>query len=143
MNPEIRQKLKESLPEEIRRLIYPMDYPTAEAMESIPEKEPTPMNAARAILKQRKHKNRKKMGAVQRRKLRGPSNLALAKEIENEQTEEDEEESGGQIWWKDEAIMRQILADPECYPPPEGFPLNLLSKESTAPLPDTNITHAF
>ena len=49
---EIRQKLKESLPEEIRRLIYPTDYPEAETMELSPEKEGmVPMDAAKAILK--------------------------------------------------------------------------------------------
>ena len=51
-DPEIQQKLKESLPEEIRRLIYPVDYPKAEATESSPEKETTvPLNTAKAILK--------------------------------------------------------------------------------------------
>ena len=51
-DPEIQQKLKESLPEEIRRLIYPADYPEAKAMELSPEKEGiVPMNAAKAILK--------------------------------------------------------------------------------------------
>ena len=61
-DPEIQQKLKESLPEEIRRLIYPADYPEAKAMELSPEKEGTvPINAAKAILK------RKKLGAKQRK----------------------------------------------------------------------------
>ena len=42
---------------------------------------------------------------------------------------EDEEptndESGGQIWWKNETIMQQILENPELYPPPDGFPSEL------------------
>ena len=51
-DPEIWRKLKESLPEEIRRLIYPVDYPKAEATEPSPEKEGTvPMNTTKAILK--------------------------------------------------------------------------------------------
>ena len=59
---EIRRKLKESLPEEIRRLIYPTDYPEAETTEPSPEKEtPVPINAAKAILK------RKKLGTKQRK----------------------------------------------------------------------------
>ena len=44
---------------------------------------------------------------------------------------EDEEptngESGGQIWWNNEAIIRQILENPELYPPPNGFPSQLTS----------------
>ena len=64
-DPEIRRKPKESLPEEIRRLIYPADYPEAEATEPSPEKETTvPLNTAKAILK------RKKLGTKQRKRLR-------------------------------------------------------------------------
>ena len=37
---EIRRKLKESLPEEIRRLIYPADHPEAETTELSPERKP-------------------------------------------------------------------------------------------------------
>ena len=33
--------------------------------------------------------------------------------------------SGGQIWWKNETIMRQILENPELYPPPNRFPSEL------------------
>ena len=69
MDLEIRQKLKESLPEEIRRLIYPADYPKAETMEVPPKEETTaPLNATKAILDHKKRKNRKKTGARQRRK---------------------------------------------------------------------------
>ena len=117
---EIQQKLKESLPEEIRRLIYPADYPEAETMESSPEKKGmVPMNTAKAILK------RKKLGAKQRKRLR-KSKDKLTKKDE----EPTNEESGCQIWWKDETIMRQILANPELYPPPDGFPSELLASNT-------------
>ena len=52
---------------------------------------------------------------------------------------EDEEptndESGSQIWWKNETIMQQILDNPELYPPPNGFPSNSTSNEETEPEP--------
>ena len=44
-------------------------------------------------------------------------------------------ESGGQIWWKNETIMQQILENPELYPPPDGFPSELTSNEETEPEP--------
>ena len=114
-NPEIWRKLKESLPEEIRRLIHPADYPEAKATESSPEKETlVPMNAAKAILKQ------KKLGTKQRKQLR-KSKEKLMKEVE----EPTNNESGCQIWWKNEVIMQQILANPELYPPPDRFPSEL------------------
>ena len=111
-DPEIQRKLKESLPEEIRRLLYPMDYPEAKAMEPPPEKETTvPINTAKAILK------RKKLGAKQRKRLRKSKEKSM-----KEDEEPTNNESGSQIWWKNETIMQQILENPELYPPPDGFP---------------------
>ena len=94
-------------------------------MEPSPEKEATvPMNAAKAILK------RKKLGAKQRKRLR------KSKEKSNEEVEElTNNESGCQIWWKNEAIMQQILTNPELYPPPDGFPSKLASNTGTEPEP--------
>ena len=125
LNPEIWRKLKESLPEEIRRLIYPADYPEAETMEPSPEKETTvPINTAKAILK------RKKLGAKQRKRLR-KSKEKSTKEAEGPTNDE----LGCQIWWKDETIMQQILTNPELYPPPDGFPFDPTSNEETEPEP--------
>ena len=122
-NPEIRRKLKESLPEEIRRLIYPADYPEAEATEPSPEKETTvPINAAKAILKQ------KKLGAKQRKRLRKSKEKSM-----KEDKEPTDDESGNQIWWKNETIMQQILENPELYPPPDGFPSNPALNAQTKP----------
>ena len=121
-DPEIRQKLKESLPEEIRRLIYPADYLEAEVMEPAPNKGTSvPMNTAKAILK------RKKLGAKQRKRLR--------KSMEKSNEELINNESGCQIWWKNEAIMQQILENPKLYPPPNGFPSDPASNEETEPEP--------
>ena len=118
-DPEIRRKLKESLPEEIRKLIYPTDYPETKVMEPSPEKETTvPLNAAKAILK------RKKPGAKQRKRLR------KSKEKSTEEAEEPTNESGCQIWWKNKAIMQQILENPELYPPPDDFPSELLASNT-------------
>ena len=124
-NPEIQQRLKESLPEEIRRLIYPTDYLEAEVTEPSPEKETTvPINAAKAILK------RKKLGAKQRKRLRKSKEKSM-----REDEEPTNDESGSQIWWKNETIMQQILENPELYPPPNGFPSNPASNEETEPGP--------
>ena len=123
-DPEIRRKLKESLPEEIRRLIYPADYPEAEATEPSPEKETTvPMNAAKAILK------RKKLGTKQRKRLRKSKEKST-----NEAEEPMNEELGCQIWWKNEMIMQQILTNPKLYPPPNGFPSDPASNKETEPV---------
>ena len=124
-DPEIRRKLKESLPEEIRRLIYPADYPEAEAMEPSPEKETmVPLNAAKAILK------RKKLGAKQRKRLR-KSKKKSTKEVEGPINDE----LGCQIWWKNKTIMQQILTNPELYPPPNGFPSELALNTEDEPEP--------
>ena len=52
---------------------------------------------------------------------------------------EDEEptgdELGSQIWWKNKAIMRQILENPELYPPPNGFPSELAPNTEAKPEP--------
>ena len=125
LNPGIRRKLKESLPEEIRRLIYPADYPEAEVMEPSPEKETTvPMNATKAILK------RKKLGAKQRKRLRKSKEKSM-----KEDEEPIDDESGEQIWWKNETIMQQILENPEIYPPPDRFPLELAPNTENMPEP--------
>ena len=124
-NPEIRQKLKESLPEEIRRLFYPTDYPEAEATEPPPDKETTvPLNTAKAILK------RQKLGAKQRKRLRKSKEKSM-----KEDEEPTDNESGSQIWWKNETIMQQILENPELYPPPNGFPLKLAPNTEDEPEP--------
>ena len=124
-DPEIRRNLKESLPEEIRRLIYPTDYPEAEATEPSPEKETTiPLNATKAILK------RKKLGTKQRKRLR-KSKEKSTKEVE----EPTNDESGCQTWWKNETIMQQILENPELYPPLDGFPLKLAPNTEDEPEP--------
>ena len=116
--------MKESLPEEIRRLIYPADYPEAKATESSPENETlVPMNTAKAILK------RKKLGTKQRKRLR------KSKEKSTKEVEELTNESGGQIWWKDETIMQQILANPGLYPPPYSFPSELALNIEDEPEP--------
>ena len=125
---EIQRKMKESLSEEIRRLIYPADYLKAETTEPSPEKEGTvPMNATKAILK------RKKLGAKQRKRLR-KSKEELTKQVE----ETTKDESGSQIWWKDETIMRQILANPGLYPPPDDFPSELTSASDTQADPESS-----
>ena len=52
---------------------------------------------------------------------------------------EDEEptndESGEQIWWKNETIMQQILENPEIYPPPDRFPSELAPNTENMPEP--------
>ena len=55
----------------------------------------------------------------------------LTKEVE----EPTSDESGYQIWWKDKTIMKQILENPELYPPPNGFPSELTSNVETKPEP--------
>ena len=123
-DPEIQQRMKESLPEEIRRLIYPADYSKAETTEPPPKRETTvPINAAKAILDHKKQK--KKIGARQRRKLREPKEKSAITKGTKEAKETSMTGSGAQIWWKDEAVMWQILTHPELYLCPEGFPSEL------------------
>ena len=45
------------------------------------------------------------------------------------------DESGDQIWWKNETIMQQILENPELYPPPNGFPSGLAPNTENEPEP--------
>ena len=80
------------------------------------------MNAAKAILK------RKKLGAKQRKRLR----KSMEKSTKEEPTND---ESGCQIWWKNETIMQQILENPDLYPPPDSFPSDPTSNEETEPVP--------
>ena len=52
-----------------------------------------------------------------------------------EDEEPTDDKSGDQIWWKNETIMQQILENPELYPPPDGFPSELVSNAETEPEP--------
>ena len=69
-----------------------------------------------------------KLGAKQRKRLRKSKEKSM-----KEDEEPTNDESGGQIWWKNETIMQQILENPELYPPPDGFPSELA--------PDTQARH--
>ena len=48
------------------------------------------------------------------------------------------EELDSQIWWKDETIMKQILANPGLYPPPNDFPFELTFTSDTQAHPETS-----
>ena len=82
------------------------------------------MNTAKAILK------RKKLGAKQRKRLRKSKEKSM-----KEDEEPTNDESGNQIWWKNETIMQQILENSELYPPPEGFPSDPTLNKETEPEP--------